>query len=287
MISEHELAREAARVLPKLAKDAGYLAPAGEGAGRNAKASCGLYTKRNGCRRPVLELAGALVEEMVRRGWLEWRDGRATLTDAGTAWLRRRRAGGEPYREQHQRRAVTHREQDGVQRPVVVNETESPLGWLRRRKDRDGTPLIDAHQLEAGERLRADFWRAQMAPRITANWESQAPSKRARRAAPRNPAEFREAVVAARQRVVRALEAVGPELAGVLVDVCCHLQGLAEVEKSQSWPQRSGKVILQIALTRLARHYGLLGADDGSAQMRARLRHWGAEDYRPSLDTWR
>lgn len=93
--------------------------------------------------------------------------------------------------------------------------------------------------------------------------------------------------LASRQRVLQALEAVGPELAGVLIDVCCHLLGLSEAERSRGWPQRSGKVILQIALTRLARHYGILSEEDMSGTVRARLRHWGVEDFRPSLDTWR
>ena len=63
--------------------------------------------------------------------------------------------------------------------------------------------------------------------------------------------------LASRQRVLQALDAVGPELASILIDVCCHLLGLTEAEKNHGWPQRSGKVILQIALTRLARYYGI------------------------------
>ncbi|MGE5964041.1 DUF6456 domain-containing protein, partial [Klebsiella pneumoniae] len=43
-------------------------------------------------------------------------------------------------------------------RRVSVNVAESPLGWLRARG------LVDARQCEAGERLRGDYERAQMAP---------------------------------------------------------------------------------------------------------------------------
>jgi hypothetical protein len=59
------------------------------------------------------------------------------------------------FRRQHQRRVATEREVDGTRRPVIVNEAESPLGWLRSRKDRNGRKLIEDHQFDAGERLRA------------------------------------------------------------------------------------------------------------------------------------
>ncbi len=55
---------------------------------------------------------------------------------------------------------------------ATLNLSESPLGWLRRRKDRDGEPMISQAEFDAGERLRADFWFAQMTPRTTTNWSS-------------------------------------------------------------------------------------------------------------------
>lgn len=73
--------------------------------------------------------------------------------------------------------------------------------------------------------------------------------------------------------------AVGPEISGVLVDICCELKGLEEAEKKNGWPQRAGKIVLQIALTRLAKHYGLIA--DPQAQRGRVLRHWGEADYRP------
>jgi len=44
--------------------------------------------------------------------------------------------------------------------------------------------------------------------------------------------------------------------------------------------------VLQIALTRLARHYGLIGSDRQTATRRG-VRHWGSDDYRPTIDAWR
>jgi hypothetical protein len=39
----------------------------------------------------------------------------------------------------------------------------------------------------------------------------------------------------------------------------------------------------QIALTWLAKHYGLISEDNLDRRGRG-LRHWGASDYRPSID---
>jgi hypothetical protein len=42
--------------------------------------------------------------------------------------------------------------------------------------------------------------------------------------------------------------------------------------------------VLQIALDRLARHYGL-GTGEGGAR-RVGIRHWGDENYRPTIEAW-
>jgi len=176
-------------------------------------------------------------------------------------------------------RAVSPRE------PGTVNHDESPIAWLRRRKDRSGEAMISQAQFDAGERLRADFWFAQMTPRTTTNWTSQAPMQRGRRhgAALRSTADMRDSAAAAGQRVRRALAAVGPELSGVLIDVCCHLKGLEVAERAAGWPQRSAKIVLQLALTALARHYGLESAPQPEPGAR-KVRHWGSDDYRPLFE---
>lgn len=165
------------------------------------------------------------------------------------------------------------------------NDSESPIAWLRRRKDKDGRPMISSAQFDAGERLRAEFCFAQMTPRITMNWSDAGPMKRGRRMGTSGGVELLDNVAAARERVRQALAVVGPELAGVLVDVCCHLKGLEESERNAGWPQRSGKVVLQLALTRLARHYGLIEDEGRAGSGGSRCtRHWGSEDYRPLFD---
>ncbi|MCB1547709.1 MAG: DNA replication protein [Hyphomicrobiaceae bacterium] len=163
------------------------------------------------------------------------------------------------------------------------NPAESPLTWLRRHKSRDGRPLLSEAQYHAGERLRADFWRASMTPRITMSWSATPMSSSGRAGSAGRGVEFSDAALAAQERVRRALASVGPELAGVLIDVCCHLKGLEQAERSEGWPLRSAKVVLLLALTSLARHYGYIAPETAEAPIARRLRHWATSDYRPGL----
>jgi len=171
-----------------------------------------------------------------------------------------------PHRAQHLN--LTSRDlmtENGVAR-VLVNDSESPLAWLARRKGRDGRLMIDHNQFIAGEKLRSDFTRGHLTPRVTASWSGIA---RARNSG--GGGEIADIVIAARQRVRLALEACGPEFSGVLMDVCCFLRGLEDVERERGWPSRSAKVVLQLALDRLARHYGLRSDNRDTARIRTWL----------------
>ncbi len=222
------------------------------------------------------------VRDWLSEGLIERCDDGYRITQAGLSWLRRRLSSTDDYQSQHQTRAPRVIDFEGVRRTAIVNEAESPLRWLASRKDRSGAPMLAAFQVEAGERLRTDYQFAGLTARVTASWSPIAQSG-ASCGAPSDAAAMQEHILAARQRVVRALAAVGPELSGILVDVCCHLKGLEEAEKTEGWPQRSGKVVLQMALTRLARHYGLVSDDQLNEKVRRRLQHWGAGDYRPKI----
>jgi Domain of unknown function (DUF6456) len=179
----------------------------------------------------------------------------------------------DPLRAQHLTLASRDIVTDTGRTSVTVDDGESPLSWLARRKGGDGAPLIDAAQFESGERLRADFTRAQLMPRTTSNWSAAIAS--GRRNSGGGAAAMTDMVVAARQRVRQALDAVGPELAGVLLDVCCFLKGLEQIERERRWPLRSGKVVLQLGLDCLARHYGYRREIRGAAQQP--LRAWNAD----------
>jgi len=185
------------------------------------------------------------------------------------------------FRRQHggiARRKVVNADPVGA---AFVNAAESPLAWLARRKGNDGRPFIDAMQLAAGERLRADFTRAGLTPRVTANWIASVALDR-RGGSGEGAAAFTDLVLAARQRLARTLDAIGPEFAGLLLDVCCFLKGLETVERERRWPPRTARIVLSLGLDRLARHYGI--STEARGPVHARTRGWQAEGARPTMD---
>lgn len=150
----------------------------------------------------------------------------------------------EPRRRREGQRARTR-----AARSVTVNLAESPLGWLKARGH------VDARQYEAGERLREDWERAHYAPGITMRWDA-APSAGPARGAPEEIGATR-GQIAARRRFEAAVEAVGGGLSDILWRVVCAGEGMREVERALGWPARAGKLVLTLALDRLAAHYRL------------------------------
>lgn len=211
--------------------------------------------------RPVYALA-------VAKGWVA-RDagGNWRLTRAGRDYLRRALSAGEP--------AEARSSTAPARAKPAFDSAENPLAWLMRRK------MIGEAQFNAGERLRADFHAARMTPRVTTNWSDPLGGSPGRRDAGRAGLEFSERAAAAQERVRSALAAAGHELSGVLIDVCGHLTKLEDIERARQWPKRSAKLVLDFALTSLARHYGYLRDAGPSRSAAAGIRHWGAPDYRP------
>lgn len=249
----------------------------------------GLVRTRTDGAETVGTIGGSTAETLRERAWIEphprggWR-----ISRDGIGALRRFRSMVEPVSAAGEPPGAGGGARKTRDRDVAtVNPSESPLGWLWHRKGKDGAPLISEAQFLAGERLRADFWRAHMTPRVTAAWTDTAPTRRQRRSTPGAGIDLADSVIAAKDRIRRALVAVGPELAGILVDVCCHLKGLEEAERIENLPQRSGKVILLTALSSLARHYGLVPAAAVEAQVAGRIRAWSDGDFSPNLDAWR
>lgn len=133
---------------------------------------------------------------------------------------------------------------------VQRNLGESPIAWLARRRDRHGRPWLAPAEVAAAERLREEYeslgtlgcmtMRWDATPRVDGGRQGLAPAERDH---------------AARQRIARALDAVGPGLREILERVCLMGSALEAAEASLKLPRRAGKTVLKLALQALARHY--------------------------------
>ncbi len=214
-------------------------------------------------------------EALVRHDLARWSaegTGQRVLraTGAGKARHRRREGGGEsPFLRQHVETAAATVETPAGPARVRVNAEESPLDWLRRRRGRDGEPMIDEASFQAGERLRADITLAGLLPGVTARWDLP------RSGGGMSPSEATDRMVAARQRIRHAFEAVGSDFSDLLMDLCGFLKGLELIERERQWPPRSAKVVVRLALARLAEHYGLEAQARGPGASRG-IRAWQA-----------
>ena len=226
-------------------------------------------------RRPVTPAISADADALVRADLAAYDRNAIVITQTGASYLARH-AGGDlhidAFRKQHLSIADAPYGSPDTGRGAKFDEAESPLMWLARRKGKDGRALLAPHLLQAGERLRGEFTLAEMMPRTTSNWHSPV----AGRGNGGQGSHHSDRVIAARQRVRRALDAAGPEFCGLLLDVCCFLKGLDVVERERGWPTRSAKVVLQLALERLARHYGYQSETTGKSG--AAVRTWLAAD---------
>lgn len=132
----------------------------------------------------------------------------------------------------------------GKRRTVTVNLAESPLSWLHARGH-----LCD-RLYDAGERLRADYERAQLGPSVTMRWDP------VRSKSTGDPGLTQtERQIAAKARFDAALAEAGRGLSDILWRVVCAGEALPHAEKHLGWPARSGKLVLRLALERVANFY--------------------------------
>lgn len=257
-LGEQEIAREARRVFRGLDHEGAFLMPDGKGG------HC--VVRRTGKDKQTgATVAAPLMDAFRARGWLV-RAGGANcfvLSNAGQGWIRRALAPDDAFAAQHQLRRRRRREIEGREQTVTLNEGESPLARLKARG------LIDGVHFDAGEKLRVDFTLGGLTPRLGV--DLSAPLLTGSRAAPSRQM-LSDTVLAAKQRFAQAMRAAGPGLNTLLFDVCCHLRGLEEAEAERAWPSRSARVVLAIALERLAQHYGMRVTGT------ARMRGWQMEE---------
>lgn len=127
-----------------------------------------------------------------------------------------------------------------------LGSCETPLMILARRKEKDGAPFLMPRHIAAAERLREDFELAALGLPAAFDWTSVL-SGEAQGDRPEEAPAF--------ARTVAALETLGSGLGDMALRCCCQLEGLEAAEQAMGWSARSGKIVLRIALERLAAHY--------------------------------
>jgi hypothetical protein len=132
-------------------------------------------------------------------------------------------------------------------RSVTVNAVESPLGWLLARG------MVTRRQFDAGEQLRSDWERGGLSARVTMQWDA-APIGRQRGGSASGP-DLMAGQIDARRRFEGAVAAAGPGLSDILWRVVCSGEGMREAETALGWPARAGKLVLILALDRIADYY--------------------------------
>jgi hypothetical protein len=255
-----EAEREGRRVLRRLTDKKLFLAP-------EAGAQFALAGSHRAGR--TMRVSAVIMEEFRARGWIAPRGTTPetyALSDVGAGWLAQSGVPDPFGAVQQELVQVSMMTPDGP-RVVTVNDMESPIARLRLHGQL--TPV----QFEAGERLRQDFTMAGLMPRLCA--DLSAPISNGARGA--KSASMTEKLIAARQRFRLAMTSVGPGLSDLLFDVCCHLKGLETVEAANAWPVRSAKIVLRIALDRLAEHYGI-----ATRLRKSRVRVWRADVSAPA-----
>jgi Domain of unknown function (DUF6456) len=250
--TEQEIQQEARRVLRRLAGPRQCLMARGE-LFAVARGPAGLAASR-------LTVACDVVAAFAAEGWIAPDGpGRYVLAAPGEAFLLRHFGGDDNFAAQHRLMQDKQIGAGALARAVKINAAESPLARLKFRA------LVDDTQFAAGEKLRGDFTIGQLMPRMGVDLSRVVIGGGGQE-------HVSDIALAARQRFNKALAAVGPGLSDLLFDVCCHLTALENAETRRGWAKRSGRVVLKIALDRLAEHYGL----NVTAQ-RSGIRNWSAQ----------
>jgi hypothetical protein len=139
------------------------------------------------------------------------------------------------------------KDHSAIRRQVRVNVAENPVDWLAARG------MVSESQQRAAERLRTDYERAGLGAKVTMNWDA-APVAKSRSGARAGDASL--ARIDAHRRFSAAMDAVGAGLSDICWRVICGGEGIVAAERGLGWPARSGKLVLGMALDRLARFYG-------------------------------
>ncbi len=242
--------RKIERALQRLAATGHVLAPERNGKG------FGVFPKGDRRRRPLIRLSAAEVRELDSVGAISAAtNGEYVLNRAGQARVVREASDApEAFLSQHG--AIVDRsviDADGDVRTARGFDADRVLRRLAALRDSAGRPWLSAAELAAAANLKTDWERGEIGLVRGSDWS--APPK----GASTRGADAHDAAMArrcdARRRLANALAALAPPLRAVVERVCLREEGLEALERAESWPARSGKLALKLALAQLAQRY--------------------------------
>ena len=139
-------------------------------------------------------------------------------------------------------------------RPVkdIKPQREHPVKILARKKMPNGDPFLEAEHVAAADFMSEDF-------RLS-GFEEHPVGSMNELLEYVYPSETDGAILRSHERLVAALDALGPDLGDIALRCCCMGEGVETAERRMGWSARSGKIVLRIALRRLAMHYETVGA---------------------------
>lgn len=135
---------------------------------------------------------------------------------------------------------------------------------------RDSAPFLLPHHVEAARRLAHVFERSRLRQRVTMSYDPTRTGGRSSGSPVQG--ELSASTADARKQLADIAAMMPADCWAVLFDICGLDRGLQDVELDRDWPRRGGKLVLRIALSHLAAHYGLQAEARGRDAQRQR--HW-------------
>lgn len=231
-----------------------------------------LYDEQTQPARFVKKLPLMLIDFMQNNGWLECKQDIYRHTDVGQNWLTEFICFVDLDQENTAKRQV-HKTiaQNSQSRQMGASDFANvasqhaeqhssadlaPLFKLYNRQRNMAHKYLSETHLRAGQKLFDQFVKANLRPNVTMNWENLQSVKQSHHTGNKDMG-FSETTYIARRELYESLSHVGQEFSAILVEICLFGNGLEATEKAMNWPARSAKLLLTMALDRLAEYYQL------------------------------
>lgn len=269
MPCKHELERESRIILQIMAKRIHFIK-------KLPLDQVALYQKTATGSVFIKKLPVKLIQFMHKNKWLNKTDNLYHFTDEGRDWVSKfiyfldmnmptELPDGSENSTEKQAMNINHQRPDGLaersQMALLQSDSDyGPLLKLYNRQRNMAQKYLTIEHLQAGQKLFTEFTKANLQPKVTMDWDklNSVPQPHyTGNALGAGQMGFSEAIYAARKRLYESLAYVGHEYAAILVEICLFGNGLEATERAMNWPARSGKLLLTMALDRLADYYGI------------------------------